>query len=170
MLGFFTCRQRGGTDPMVAALARRLQQAGLHLAGAVQENIERPGRRHCHMELHVLAGTRRVRISQDLGEHARGCRLDPDGLERAAAMVAGALDARVDLLIVNKFGKQECDGRGFLPVIGEALSQGVPVLVSVSDANRAAFLQIADGMAEELAPEPEALFAWARARVRDRAA
>src|SRR5690242_21260538 len=47
-----------------------------------------------------------VRISVDRGPEARGCRLDPDALERSVAWSEAALD-RAEFLVVNKFGKQD---------------------------------------------------------------
>ena len=164
MLAWFTSEEKGAADRLLAALAPRLAAEGVRVAGAVQVNTERPGRRHPDMDLRVLTGGDAVRISQDLGPFARGCRLDPDGLERAVALVAGAL-ADADLLIVNKFGKQEAEGRGFQPMIAEALIAGLPVLIAVAPSNRAAFAAFADGMGEELPGEAEALRAWCRGAV-----
>lgn len=114
------------------------------------------------MDLHVLAADRIVRISQNLGSLAKGCRLDPSGLEQAVGMVEAALDAEPRLLIVNKFGKQEIDGRGFRPVIGRALAAGVPVLTAVNSANLPGFRTFADEMAEPLALDFDAILGWCR--------
>ena len=162
MLAWFTTDDRGGADRLLAALAPRLAADGLSVAGVVQVNVERAGRRHPDMTLRVLSGGDAVRISQDLGPEARGCRLDPDGLERAVALVEAALDPRPDLLILNKFGKQESFGRGFRPLIGEALASGIPVLLAVAPTNRAAFLAFAGDLATELPADPDALATWCR--------
>lgn len=161
MLAFFTAEGRGASDRLLADLAGRLRGRGLRLAGAVQVNVDRPDSHRCDMDLHVLTGAEVVRISQNLGREARGCRLDAGGLERAVGLVAAALDAGADLLIVNKFGKQEAEGRGFRPLIGEALAREVPVLMAVSASNRAAFLAFSEGFAEELRPDPAVLEDWA---------
>ena len=58
-----------------------------------------------------------------------------------------------DLVIVNKFGKQECYGRGFRDFIAEALAQGVPVLLSVPPEQLAGFHEFAGELAEPVAPE-----------------
>lgn len=160
MLAYFTTGERGLSDRLLAELSEDLRARGLRLAGAVQINVERPESHRCDMDLHVLTGTDVVRISQNLGRESRGCRLDPGGLERAVGLVAAALDDGPDLLIVNKFGKQEAEGRGFRPLIGEALARDVPVLTAVSAPNRAAFVEFCEGFAEELPPDLVALTAW----------
>ena len=160
MLAYFTTTERGLSDRMLSALAAELQARGLRLAGAVQVNTDRPGSHRCDMDLHVLAGADVVRISQSLGRESRGCRLDPGGLERAVGLVGSALESGADLMIVNKFGKQEADGRGFRPLIAEAMARDIPVLTAVGTSNRAAFAAFSDGIAEELPTDMAALRSW----------
>ncbi|MEM1428962.1 MAG: DUF2478 domain-containing protein [Pseudomonadota bacterium] len=166
MLGYFSTEGRGTGDLMVKEVAARLQADGIPLAGVVQENVERDPTRKCDMELHVLSGTTVICISQNLGRHARGCRLDPGGLEQAVGLVEAQLAHEPALLIVNKFGKQELEGRGFRPVIGAAIAAGLPVLTSINAAHVEMFLDFAEGLADRLPPDPDAIFAWCVAQAR----
>lgn len=161
--GYVMGEAPGETDALLADVAARLSAGGWPLAGAVQVNSDGPPGAKCHMDLHVLASSKIIRISQDLGTLSRGCRLDPAGLESAVGLAEAALDARTRLVIVNKFGKQELDGRGFRPLIGKALAQGIPVLTGVGRSNLAAFEAFSEGLAEVVDPTPEALIAWAEA-------
>ncbi len=172
MLGYVTTSGRGQSDRLLAGLAERLMAEGVRIAGAVQQNLDRPDGAPCDMELCVLSGTTVWRISQRLGPHARGCRLNPQGLEQAVGEVAAALadGPAAELVIVNKFGKQEIDGRGFRPVIAAALLAELPVLTAVNAKNLPAFLAFAEGMAEPVAPEPGALRQWCLSRIAPRAA
>lgn len=163
MLGYVVAEGRGAADALLRDAAFRLRARGLPLAGAVQVNEERGPEHKCHMDLHILSGDDVVRISQNLGALSSGCRLDPEGLERAVGLVAAALAGGARLLIVNKFGKQELEGRGFCPVIGEALAQGVPVLTAVNPGNLQGFEAWAGSFGKRLKPSPEALIAWALA-------
>ena len=54
-------------------------------------------------------------------------------LEQAVALTQSALSQGADLLIVNKFGKHEADGRGMRPLIGEALAMGLVNTVVPAD-------------------------------------
>jgi len=169
MLGYVTSEGRGAADRLLAEAAHRLLDEGWPLAGVIQENIENPSRGRCDMVLQVLATDRMVRISQDLGPMARGCRLDTAGLEQAVCLVERALDARPRLVIVNKFGKQEIEGRGFRPVIGRALAEDIPVLVAVNAANLEAFQAFAEGLGEADAPSLDGILRWAHDAVPVRA-
>lgn len=161
MLGWFTLdadAPAGAADRLLAALCARLSGAGMRIAGAVQVNTDRGGDCACDMDVTVFGdGGAPIRISQSLGAGSTGCRLDPGALEIAAARVSAAM-AGADLVILPKFGRQEAMGRGFRSVIGEALSEGIPVLLHVPPDQRAAFAAFAEGMGEELTPE--ALDGW----------
>lgn len=170
MLGYVIGAQRGAVDEMMAEVAARLGAEGWPLAGVVQVNSETGPATRCDMDLQVIALDARVRISQRLGPLARGCRLDPQGLEEAVGLVERALDSAPRLLIINKFGKAELEGRGFRPVIGRALAEGVPVLTAVNAANLAGFEAFSAGMGTALPPDPQAVIDWCRAQAGEKAA
>ena len=163
MLGYVMAEGRGEADLLIQGVATRLRDAGTNVVGAVQVNLDIEPETKCHMDLHILSGDSVVRISQNLGALSRGCRLDPDGLERAVGLVAAGLQDGAQILIVNKFGKQEADGRGFRPLIGEAISAGIPVLTAVGQGNLAAFLDYAQDLAHPVPADADALFDWAMA-------
>ena len=164
MLGYVVAEGRGAGDLLIQDVTMRLSAAGLSLAGAVQVNVETDAAHKCLMDLHILSGQDRIRISQNLGRLSQGCRLDPEGLERAVGLVAAALGAGADCLIVNKFGKQEIDGRGFRPLIGDALASGIPVLTAVNENNLDEFLEFAQDMAERLPEDPGLVADWCLSR------
>ena len=164
MLGYLIVRTRGEADRLLVAAAETLQAEGWPLAGAVQTNVERASTTRCDMDLHVLAMDRVIRISQNLGAHSTGCRLDPAALETAVGLAEATLAAAPRLCIINKFGKAEIEGNGFRSFIGTALAQGIPVLTSVNTTNLAAFQAYAEGFAEEVAPDLQAILDWCRAQ------
>lgn len=170
MLGYVMAPERGGADLLISAVAARLEAAGWPLAGAVQQNRRAAGARDCTMELVVLQAGRRICISQSLGAGSTGCRLDSAALEQAVGLVAATLDAAPGdlprLLVLNKFGKAEAEGRGFRPLIGRALAMGIPVLTGVNARNIAAFHGFAEGMAVGLPAREPAILAWCHAQGR----
>ncbi|SMO66378.1 DUF2478 domain-containing protein [Ruegeria faecimaris] len=159
-LAYVTTTDRGATDRLLSAAADRLLAADAQLAGVVQTNTECADSSKCDMDVRVLPEGETIRISQSLGTQSRGCRLDPAALERAVGYVTASLAENPHLLIVNKFGKHEADGRGFRPVIAEALAQDIPVLVGVNGLNAAKFEEFTGGGAEQIEPDLEAILAW----------
>ena len=159
-LAYVMTETRGTTDRLLTLFAHQLIERGSRLAGIVQTNSECADSDLCDMDVQVLPKGATIRISQSLGREAKGCRLDPAALEQAVAMVSASLANNPQLMVVNKFGKHEAEGRGFRPVIGEALMQGVPILAGVNTLNHDAFLEFSQGMAQRLPATPEALDQW----------
>jgi hypothetical protein len=160
-LGYILSQGRGQSDPRLAAVAQHLMRCGLRLCGTVQVNTDRSTGRAGEMDLMVLPDGPALRISQDRGPLARGCRLDAGSQEAAVAQVAGTLDCGADLMLINRLGRHEAEGHGFRSVIAEALSRGMPVLVGLNPLNREAFDTLAGRMATELPPEPGLILGWA---------
>lgn len=163
-IAYVTLQGRGRTDELIASVAERLTAKGLRLAGTVQSNHDRPDRKKCDMDLRVLPDGPTVRISEDRGELARGCILDSGALEQTVFEVERRLDG-ADILIVNKFGKRESEGKGLAPVIAEALHWDMPVLVGVNGLNLAAFLAFAGEEIEGLATCPDIVTDWCLAAI-----
>ncbi|MAY86344.1 MAG: 3-dehydroquinate dehydratase [Pseudooceanicola sp.] len=150
---------RGDTDQLLFTLAQHLASDGYRTCGTVQINTD-CGAHPCDMDVKVLPDGPVLRISQNLGAGARGCRLDPATLETAVGLVETGLEATPELLIVNKFGKHEADGRGFRSVIAEAIARDMPVLVGVNALNLEAFQDFVGSEATELEPSLEDLVRW----------
>ncbi len=167
-IGYVSETGRGASDVILAEVAALLAAEGVRLAGTVQSNTERPDRAHCDMDVQVLPDGPSFRISQDLGNHSRGCRLDPGALEQAVVAATDRLEG-AEVLMVNKFGKLESEGRGFCALIAEALSRGITVLVGVNGLNRPAFEAFCDHLAEPLGNDPLRIASWVLS-TRDKAA
>jgi nucleoside-triphosphatase THEP1 len=123
-------------DEVLAEAARILKDNGVAVAGAIQRNEPVPDRRRCRMTLEDLASGRHILASEDRGPHARGCHLNASALEEAAVLAASSIEPGVGLVIINRFGKQEAEGRGFRQAIEAAILLERPVLVGVSETNR----------------------------------
>ena len=164
-IGYTVAPGRGDTDRLLHQIAQVLIAEGIRPAGIVQINTERDDDGPCDMDVKVLPDGPVIRISQSLGLEARGCRLDPSALETSVVAVEKTIASGADCLSVNKFGKHEADGRGFRPLIGEALAKGLPVLVGLNRLNEAAFQSFTDNLAIELAPDSSSLVNWQREAV-----
>jgi nucleoside-triphosphatase THEP1 len=159
-LAYTQSETSGDMDLVLAALAAALAEAGYRTCGVVQINSQREDGRPCDMDVKVLPDGALLRISQFRGKGARGCRLDPSALEAAVSAAQAQLGQGADVLIINKFGKHEAEGRGFRDVIAAALAADVPVIVGLSPLNKMAFNAFTGGEAAALALDLDALTAW----------
>jgi len=153
-------------DGVLAEVVRVLKGSGITVAGAIQWNEPVPDRRRCSMTLEDLASGRQILISEDRGPHARGCHLNASALEEAAVLVASSIGLDVDLVIINRFGKQEAEGHGFRQAIEAAILVERPVLIGVSEYNRASFETFTGNGAEYLPCSIDAVLTWYRRRAR----
>ena len=154
---------RGGTDLLLAAVATELAASGFSVCGTVQINSDRDDCTGCNMDVRVLPDGPTIRISQSLGKESKGCRLDPSALELAVGHTKESLANGADVLIINKFGKHEAQGRGFREVIAEALSQDIPVIIGLNQLNEQAFKDFTSEVAVSLPPNIESAMSWVKA-------
>lgn len=164
-LGALVYADGDAPEELLHRLVDTLRSDGVRLGGVVQHKEDVPGRRRCDMILEDLASGLNINISEHRGNAARGCSLDLSALANASELIRASLDAGVDLLVINKFGKTEAEGRGLLPVIAEAASRGVAVLIAVPEQNLATWRAFAADLACELPLDMSASLRWCRAAV-----
>ena len=157
------------TDRLLTNLAHQLQETGLRLAGTVQRAFERADRCACDMVVRDLSSNEELKISEDRGASARGCRLHPRMLEELVGSTEVAVERGVDVVIINKFGKQEALGGGFRNVIAKALSDGIPTTVAVNLAYLNFWRSFAAEFADELPPNIVEVRKWLADRLPDEA-
>jgi Protein of unknown function (DUF2478) len=145
-------------DALLRAFADDLNARGIRAVGLVQFGERLAGAPRLAATL-VHSGEQ-VSLYQDLGAEAAGCRLDPGQLLAAGGRVGAAMDEGADLVIINRFGQQESEGRGLLHLIVRAISADIPVVIAVPAKRFDAWIRFADGMSVRLRCERRALEAW----------
>lgn len=152
-------------DGFVAGLVEVLHPAGWRLSGVLQWRGRADADCHCaDMDLTSIATGEVFRISQPLGNRAHGCRLHPGALAQCSEALARELSTGPDLLVLNRFGHGESQGRGFRDLIATALDLGIPVLTTVRPKYAAAWAGFGGGLACDLPFDAGAVLAWAYAR------
>lgn len=170
MLGYIsTTDTPGAADLVLQDLAATLADGGVRLAGAVQINTDMGEGCTCDMDIRILGDNGpAVRITQSLGTGSTGCRLDAGALELAVARVEKVLDQGADLVILNKFAKQEAVGKGFRDLIAQALARGIPVLTCVPAEYLGSFRDFAGDAGQPVSHD--AVRDWCMGVIRDTAA
>jgi hypothetical protein len=85
-------------------------------------------------------------LLQNVDACATGCRLDVGRPLGAGAHIAHAIDQGADLVIINRFGKQEREGKGLSYLVERALGVDIPVVIAVPRHCFADWIGFADGM------------------------
>lgn len=152
----------GDIDYFLTGIAKTLAACGVRVRGALQSRGPMVGECHCaDMDLTTLHSGRVFRISQPLGQGSHGCRLHPGALAECSSFIEAELRAGADLLILNRFGRGESEGRGFRDLIATAIQLGVPVLTAVRPIYAGAWASFGAGATCDLPMERAAVLAWA---------
>jgi hypothetical protein len=147
-------------DAMFRTLVAQCRAEGLSLAGVLQHQAVAGGDRRCDVILEDLATGHRTALFEDRGASARGCRLDEAALAEAAARIEGSLEHMPQLLILNKFGKVECEGGGLRDLIASAVDRGIPVVIGIPKRNIDAWRAFAGEFAVELTDDAREVDRW----------
>jgi nucleoside-triphosphatase THEP1 len=115
----------------MAALAAACRARGLAVSGLIQHNEGDCALPGFSMALEDMASGRRIPLVAEGPVPAQACRLDVAGLAEAAACLSVERHQSSDLVIVNKFGRQESLGRGLREEMAALVMAGVPLLTSV---------------------------------------
>src|ERR1019366_7318003 len=102
---------------LIPEVVTDLQARGRLIGGVLQE-FEARGDPSCLRLKVVDVRTRKAAsITQDRGRDAQGCKLDPSGLADISHCITDAIAARVDLMVINKFGRAESEGSGLVSAL-----------------------------------------------------
>jgi Protein of unknown function (DUF2478) len=148
-------------DQLLREFASDLNRRGYRAVGLVQLG------HHCadspKLQAVLVHSGEELSLLQELGSCAGGCRLDVGQLLDAGAQVASAIDEGADLVIVNRFGRQEREGKGLTWLVERALSADIPVVIAVPSHRFADWIRFADGMSVKLGCDQRSLDVWWRA-------
>jgi nucleoside-triphosphatase THEP1 len=144
-------------DAILRDFASDLNARGLRAVGMVQA-----GQCADSSLSAVLLNSGETLLLADDSDPAASCRLDVIRLQHAGDRVAAALDAGADLLVINRFGKRERNGKGLIYLLERALDAGTPVVIAVSSDWLPDWIKFAGDMTVKLACDRQALDGWWR--------
>lgn len=76
---------------------------------------------------------RRIPITRPV-KRSDECSLDVSALAQTAGIIRSAISDRLDLVVVEKFGELEQNGKGLIDEILQTIAEGIPLLISVPEA------------------------------------
>jgi len=143
---------------LLANLSQTLRQRG-HRVGGVLQRPGKCGPQTLQEAVDIMTG-RCTSLCQTLGSGSESCRLDTGGLAEAAGWVQRATEENVELIIIDKFGKQEAQGKGLRAEISQAALSGIPVLTAVSRRVLPDWQEFTGGYGTILICRPDIAWQW----------
>jgi nucleoside-triphosphatase THEP1 len=147
-------------EAIFRSLVSRWRELGLSVAGVLQHQAVESADRRCDVLLEDLNSGHRTALFEDRGAGASGCRLDEAALAEATARVEASLEYGPNLLVLNKFGKVECEGGGLRDLIASAIDRGIPVVIGVPKRNLDTWRSFVGEFAIELSADARQVEQW----------
>jgi nucleoside-triphosphatase THEP1 len=150
-----------GVDNVLYEAIAALKHRGFRVGGAIQFISKRwTACRRVMMVEDLLTGET-LKISQELGSQAQSCILNPAALAEASTMLRQAMNSHVDVVVGNRFGEQELNGRGLRAEFADAALAGFVVLTAVHSRHVDAWIEFGGGYATALQPSAQIVSDWA---------
>lgn len=152
-------------DRLLLEFLADLRRSGFQAAGLVQLD-----RNQCADagDIRALSLVREdiVSLPHDRSPNSCACLFDTARLGDMARAIDEAIGAGVDLVVINRFGKLEAEGKGLTGLIEHASDADIPVLIPVPEHRFYAWIQYSRGMSVRLACCRNAVNKWWRSVAR----
>jgi Protein of unknown function (DUF2478) len=152
-------------DAILTSAVERLRILGVTVGGLLQRSGEQLPSGKYRMWVQDITTGQSIRLDRPRGAGASACILDPDALMQAACMLRRIIEARPELIIVNRFGHAEADGGGLRPEIADAVCSGAAVLIAARSSYLDALEAFLGGPPTVLPPSAVAIADWAEQAV-----
>ncbi len=119
----------------LARFAAELSAQGVRVGGLLQEARHGAGGEKAGIDLVEISSGERFPINRPSKENlANGtCSLNTSVLADSSAAMRRSIAARVDLIVLEKFGDQEQKGQGLSEEIFTAIAEEIPLLIAVPE-------------------------------------
>lgn len=144
-------------DRLLLGFSGHLRRAGSRIVGVIQLGRTGPA---ADLSAVMLPGADVIGVAHDRGDGSHRCRLRAGWVAGIAKRIAAELDRGADLLILNRFGKLEAEGFGFVNLIAQAAEADIPVLTAVAEHRFASWIAYSGGMNVRLPCRRAALDRW----------
>ncbi len=146
----------------LARFVASLKASKLRVGGILQEKISLGNHGERRVEAVDIGTGRRIPLNKPTPKtwRERVCSLDNSALAESTVILRKAIEDRVDLLVVEKFGDAERDGAGLIDDVFQGIAAGIPLLISVPETNLQVWTERSGGLGTVLPCDEGALHEW----------
>lgn len=137
----------------------RLKSNNVRVGGVLQEALYNSMGEITGLNAIDVGTDQRIPISR-LVENAGECGLDVAALTETTGIIRKAIDDQCDLVVVEKFGEMEQEGKGLIDEIFQTIAAGIPLLISVPEAALPAWQERSGELGTVLAFSEAAFQQW----------
>jgi len=111
----------------------KLKALNIRVGGVLQEALFNSEGEIVGLDAVDVSTNRRIPISRPT-KNDEECGLDVSALAGTTGIIRNAIDERFDLVVVEKFGELEQNGKGLIDEILQTIAEGIPLLIAVPEA------------------------------------
>ena len=137
----------------------RLKSNNVRVGGVLQEALFNSMGKVIGLNAIDVCTDQRIPITR-LVENEGECGLDISALTETTGIIRQAIDDRRDLVVVEKFGEMEQEGKGLIDEVFQTIAAGIPLLISVPQAALPAWQERSGELGSVLAYSEEAFHQW----------
>jgi hypothetical protein len=156
-LAVLVYEQNEDPDEILRAFSADLTALGYRAAGLVQRGRHRLDE---GLPALLLDSGEELELFRTVGAGPACPRLDAARLSDAATQIERAIVRGADVLIVNRFGRQELEGKGLCRLVERAAGADIPVVIAVPAHRFAGWIRFSGGMSVKLRCNRDALDDW----------
>jgi hypothetical protein len=151
-----------GDRTELARFVESLKRSNVRVGGILQEKISLGNDGVRRVEAIDIGTGRRKPLNQPTPETWRNrvCSLDNSALAEVTAILRRAIEDRVDLMVVEKFGDAERDGAGLIDEVLQGIAAGIPLLIAVPEMNLPVWTERSGGLGAVLPCDEHTLHEW----------
>jgi hypothetical protein len=147
-------------DAILADAVHRIRARGISVGGLLQRTGDCLSNGRLSIWLDDVGTGETLRLDQPRGPGAKDCIVDPDALAQATNLLRQAIETAPRLIVINRFGYAESEGKGMLAEIADAAISGAVVLIAVRSARLDSLERFLGGPATVLQPSAAAIADW----------
>ncbi len=137
----------------------RLRSNNVRVGGVLQEALFDSMGATIGLNAIDVCTEQRIPITRQV-ENAGECSLDVAALAETTGIIRRAIDERCELVVVEKFGEMEQEGKGLIDEVFQTIAAGIPLLISVPEAALPAWQERSGELGSVLAFSEEAFQQW----------
>lgn len=146
------------------SIAEGLRRPDVRIAGCVQEHVNDQNGDFLGIDAIDLTCGGRFPIKRltHVNRETETCGLDVAALAGTSSILRQAIADHVELIVFDKFGAEEQNGRGLSDELFCAISEGIPLLITVPEAALNIWVERTGGMGAILPLDASAIEQWWR--------
>ncbi|MCP4186659.1 MAG: DUF2478 domain-containing protein [Gammaproteobacteria bacterium] len=139
--------------------AEKLKTQNIKVGGVLQEALLGSEGEVIGLDAIDVATDERLPVSRATGNKGE-CGMDVAALADTTGIIRSAIDQGVDLVVVEKFGELEKQGKGLIDEIMQTIVEEIPLLISVSASSLDAWQECSGELGDVLSFDEKSFQDW----------